>query len=65
MATLTDTPELRRARDAAYEAGAYKFRAPPVYSGNWDRQAWQNWVTFDDAKLTGFLPYVNQHTARW
>lgn len=58
MKTLTDSPQLRAKRAAAYHAGRYKFSPPPVYSGNWDSQAWMNWVKFDDPALTGFLPYV-------
>ena len=56
---LTDSPKLRAARLAAYRAGKYRFSPPPVYSGGWGEQAWMNHVVFDDPKLTGFLPYVN------
>jgi len=59
MKTLIDSPELRAKRRAAYDAGRYRFSPPPVYSGGWDAQAWMNHVHFDDASLTGFLPYVN------
>jgi hypothetical protein len=58
MKTLTDTPQLRAARYAAYSAGKYRFNPPPVCSANWDDQAWMNWVVFDDSSLTGFLPYT-------
>lgn len=56
---LTDSPELRTKRLNAYRAGKYRFNPPPVYSGNWDEQAWMNWVHFDDPGLTGFLPYIS------
>ena len=59
-ATLADTLEVRCARLRAYRAGAYRFRAPPVYSGYWDGEAWCNYVRFDDPTLTGFLPYDAQ-----
>lgn len=55
--TLKDTPELRAKRSAAYDAGKYRFSLPPVFTGNWSREAWMNWVHFDDPELTGFLPY--------
>lgn len=60
--TLQDTPETRAKRAAAYDAGRYKLSPPPVYSGGWDRQAWMNWVVFDDPALTGFLPYIKNHS---
>ncbi len=59
MKTLTDSPELRARRLAAYNAGKYRFSPPPVYHGNWSPQAWMNHVHFDDESLTGFLPYVD------
>lgn len=55
---LKDTPEIRSRRKSAYLAGKYLFSPPPVYSGNWDDQAWMNWVVFTDPSLTGFLPYT-------
>ena len=58
MDNLIDTRELRAKRAAAYHAGRYTFNPPPVYSGNWDMQAWCNWVRFEDESLNGFLPYV-------
>jgi len=57
MPDLIDTPELRAKRLTAYRAGQYTMPAPPVYSGNWDEQAWMNWVRFDDRTISGFLPY--------
>lgn len=60
MKKLHDTPQLRAARIRAYNAGQYRFRVPDVYSGNWDAEAWHNWVTFNDSSLTGFLPYNAQ-----
>jgi hypothetical protein len=47
----------RAARIRAYRANQYTFRVPPVYSGNWDEEAWCNFVTFKDPALNGFLPY--------
>jgi hypothetical protein len=55
--TLTDTVELRAARIRAYRANQYAFSVPPVHTGGWDEEAWCNWVVFQDAALTGFLPY--------
>lgn len=54
---LTDNAQLRAKRAQAYHAGKYRFSPPPVYSGNWSVEAWCNWVTFDDPKPNGFLPY--------
>lgn len=28
----------------AYKAGHYRFKAPPVYSGNWDDAAWVAYI---------------------
>jgi hypothetical protein len=57
METPDDTMEIRVLRIRAYRAGQYKFNPPPVYSGNWDEEAWMNHVQFNDPDLTGFLPY--------
>jgi hypothetical protein len=55
---IKDAPEIRAKRAAAYAAGKYRFSPPPVFSGNWDAEAWCNWVVFDDPDLNGFLPYT-------
>lgn len=55
--TLNDTPEMRRKRLRAYRAGQYTMQPPPVYSGNWDEEAWMNHVLFKDRNLNGFMPY--------
>ena len=67
MKILIDTPELRQKRAIAYSAGKYTFNPPPVFSGNWDDQAWMNHVQFEDSSLTGFLPYRKQFktVANW
>lgn len=49
---------LRINRNLAYDAGQYTMEIPPVCTARWDREAWQNWVVFNNPKLTGFLPYT-------
>lgn len=56
MTTLVDSPALRAARRAAYDAGAYRFAAPPVCHRQWAVDDWCNFVRFTDPSLTGFLP---------
>jgi len=51
---------LRYSRAQAYNAGQYKFQAPPVCTARWDSEAWMNWVQFDNETLTGFLPYTQR-----
>lgn len=46
--------EWRAARLAAYRAGAYVFRAPPVCTVRWNERDWCKFVRFTDRTLTGF-----------
>jgi len=58
---LTDSVETRVARIKAYRAGEYRCNVPPVCTALWDEEAWQNYVTFNDPAISGFIPYNTQN----
>jgi hypothetical protein len=45
--------EWRKARENAYDAGAYICSVPPVTTGGWDKVAWMNFVQFYQKELNG------------
>ncbi len=49
--------QLRQKRFEAFDKGEYTFKPPDVACGNWSREAWCNWVNFNNKSLNGFIPY--------
>ncbi len=51
--TITTRQQWRDARLAAYRAGDYTMKPPPV-PAFWSEMAWCNWVRFTNPELWGF-----------